>query len=214
MCIGRGTWLAASFLGLLWLTGCADTPPIDAPGIDAPGIDAPGVDANAAMIAPGRILTLPEPGELGRSVEATQLITIQREGDIYAFDGHISINPERLYLVGVDGLGRRALTVTWEKSGKVTSQTAAWLPKAIMPGPMLADLVMLYWPEAVVRRALVSADAELVITTNGRLVTAGGTEVFQAEYLEPKQPGWTGMLRYRNKSWGYETEVQSVEAQP
>lgn len=199
MWIGRGSWLAASILGLLSLTGCASTPPID---------------TNAAMIAPGRILTLPAPAELGRSVEATQLITVRRDGDTYAFEGHISINPERLYLVGVDGLGRRALTLTWEKSGKVTSQTAAWLPKTIMPGPMLADLVMLYWPEAVLRRALASAEAELVTTADGRIVTADGAEIFRADYLEPKQPGWTGRLRYRNASWGYEIEVQSVEAQP
>ena len=166
------------------------------------------------MIAPGHTLALPAPGELGRSVEAAQLITVHRGDETDVFEGHISVTPERFLLVGVDGMGRRAMTLTWEKSGKVVAETASWLPRPIPPGPMLADLVVLYWPEAVVRRALESSGATLKVQDGGRSVVADGVEVFRAEYQGNAAPSWTGTLRYRNEAWGYEIEVQSVELVP
>lgn len=166
------------------------------------------------MIAPGYVLTLPAPGDLGRSVEAAQLITVRRGSETDAFEGHISVTPERLLLVGVDGMGRRAMTLTWEKSGKVTTETASWLPHPIPPGPMLADLVVLYWPEATVRRALADSGATLMVQDGGRSVIADGVEVFHAGYQRSAASPWTGTLRYRNDAWGYEIEVQSVELTP
>ena len=164
------------------------------------------------MIAPGHVLTLPAPGDLGRSVEAAQFITIHRENKTYVFEGHISVTPEKFLLVGVDGTGRRALTLTWDKSGIVSAETAPWMPRAIPPGPMLADIVVLYWPEAIVRRALQDAGARLMVGNGTRTVTADGVQVLRAEYQEGVP--WSGKLRYRNDAWGYDIEVQSVELAP
>ena len=147
------------------------------------------------MIAPGHVLTLPAPGDLGRSVE-----------------GHISVTPEKFRLVGVDGTGRRALTLTWDESGDVSAETAPWMPRAIPPGPMLADIVVLYWPEAIVRRALKDAGATLAVGNGSRTVIADGVQVLRAEYQEGVP--WSGKLRYRNDAWGYDIEVQSVELAP
>jgi YD repeat-containing protein len=166
------------------------------------------------MIAPGHLLTLPMPGDLGRSVEAAQLITVHQEGKTYVFEGHISVTPEKFLLVGVDGTGRRALTLTWDRSGKVTAETAPWMPNAIPPGPMLADIVVLYWPEAIVRRALKESGATLTVGNGSRTVTADGAQILRAEYQEGAGPAWSGKLRYRNDAWGYDIEVQSVELAP
>ena len=106
------------------------------------------------------------------------------------------------------------MTLTWETSGKVTAETASWLPRPIPAGPMLADLVVLYWPEAAVRRALEGSGAALQVRNGGRSVTVDGDEVFHAEYQGNAVPSWTGTLRYRNEAWGYEIEVQSVELVP
>lgn len=166
------------------------------------------------QIAPDHILSLPQPGDLGRSVEAAQLITVRRGNETQVFEGHISVTPERLLLVGVDGMGRRAMTLTWEKSGKVSGETASWLPAAMSPGPMLADLVVLYWPEAVVRRALAGAGATLVSRNGSRSVMVNGVETLHADYRDSAQPTWSGQLHYRNNAWGYDIEVQSVELKP
>jgi uncharacterized protein DUF3261 len=166
------------------------------------------------MIAPGHVLVLPQPGDLGRSVEATQLITVRRGSDIHAFEGHISVTPERLLLVGLDGMGRRALTLTWDKSGKVSGATAKWMKDPVPPGPMLADLIVLYWPEASVRGALAGADATLVAKPGSRSVMADGAEILHVDFQGSAQASWSGSLRYRNDAWGYEIDVQSVEATP
>lgn len=186
-------------IGML-ATGCA-------------GAGPKSIANDVALIAPGEVLAMPAPGDLGRSVTATQLITVRRESETYVFEGNVSVTPERLQLVGVDTIGRRAMTILWDKSGRIDAETASWLPDAVKPGPMLADIVILYWPEDVVRRAL-PAGAVLIARPGARSVVLDGQEIFHAEYLEGGDAAWAGHLRYRNTSWGYEIEVQSVEVEP
>lgn len=187
-------------VALFALAGCTVTPVED--------------DGNRPYFAPGRLLVLPQPGDLGRSVETSQMITVHHDGDVFAFEGHISVTPERFYLVGVDGMGRRAMSVTWDKSGKVTAQRADWLPPAVRPGSMLADIVLLYWPADVLRASLAKADATVVDADNARSILVDGQEIIHADYLAGGSQAWTGRLHYRNSAWGYEIDVQSVEATP
>lgn len=170
--------------------------------------------ANLPYFAPDRLLTLPHPGDLGRSVEVSQMITVRHDTDVIAFEGHISVTPERFYLVGVDGMGRRAMSVTWEKSGKITAERADWLPEAVRPGSMLADIVLLYWPGDVLRPALASADATLKDDAESRAVAVDGSELLHVDYLAGGAQAWTGRLHYRNTAWNYEIDVQSVEVVP
>lgn len=165
------------------------------------------------MIGPTQRLALPRPADLGRRVEAAQLITARRGGDIFVFEGHVSVTPERFMLVGLDTLGRRAMTVTWSDAG-VEVETAPWLPEGVHAGAMLADLVVLYWPDAVLRKALAPAGAELTADAMSRTVRADGRDLLRATYGWPAGGPWTGTLRYANLAWGYEIEVQSQELGP
>lgn len=175
--------------------------------------DAAVQRADAPLIAPGEPLALPRPAELGRSVEASQLITASRGGQTFVFEGRLSVTPERFLLAGIDTMGRRAMTVTWTDAG-VTAETAPWLPEGLRPGSMLADIVALYWPEAAVRRALAPAGGELKADAHRRSVTLDGKEVLRAEHSWAAGAPWTGTLRYANLAWGYEIEVQSTEVAP
>jgi hypothetical protein len=188
-----------SALFLLLLSGCAA--PAEVRGRD-----------HATLFAPNRSLALPQPADLGRSVQAMQLITVQRDGDTYVFEGQISITPERFLLVGTDPMGRRAMTVTWTEAG-VTTESAPWMPSALRPDSMLADIVMLYWPEDVVRRAIAPAGAELVVNAKSRTVRINGRDVLHVDYDQSGTGPWTGSLHYANHGWGYEITVRSVEAQ-
>lgn len=187
-----------SVLGLAVLLGACATGP------------GTGPDARAPMIGPTQRLALPRPADLGRSVEAAQLITARRGGDTFVFEGHVSVTPERFTLVGLDTLGRRAMTVTWTDAG-VEVETAPWLPDGVRPGAMLADLVVLYWPDAVVRKALAPAGAELAADATSRTVRADGQDLLRARYGWTVGGPWTGTLTYANLAWGYEIEVQSQE---
>ncbi|WP_374650814.1 DUF3261 domain-containing protein [Dongia sp.] len=165
-------------------------------------------EANRPFFAPGHELALPQPAELGRDAEWLQHITVRHDGDAYAFDGRISVTAESFQLIGIDGLGRRTMSIDWNRSGQVNAMRAEWLPPQVRPGPMLADIVLLYWPRDVLRRALQPSGATLREIGKTRIVSLGGKEVLHIDYLGG------GRLRYRNNGWGYEIEVQSVEVVP
>jgi hypothetical protein len=171
-------------------------------------------DANAPYFAPGRMLVLPKPGALGRSVEVSQMITVRHDKDVFTFEGHISVTPDRFYLVGVDGMGRRAMTITWDRSGKITAESAGWLPEAVRPGPMLADIILLYWPSRALHPALAASGAILTDGPSSRTVSVDGTEILHVDYLAGGPQALSGRLHYRNDAWGYEIDAQSIEATP
>ncbi|MBS4047192.1 MAG: DUF3261 domain-containing protein [Alphaproteobacteria bacterium] len=193
----RATFLAL----LLLLTSCTTSPAPVSPE-----------EAAQPMIAPKQLLTLPRPADLGRSVQAVQLITFRRDNQTMVFEGHLSITPERLLLVGIDSLGRRAMTLTWTEAGLAT-EAAPWLPSAVRPGSMLADIVLLYWPAAAIRASL-PPGGELVESAYRRQILLDGKPVLNIEYGFDITRRWTGRLHYANFSWGYQIEVQSAEASP
>ncbi|HEV2676109.1 MAG TPA: DUF3261 domain-containing protein [Aliidongia sp.] len=172
----------------------------------------PGPSLTSVRIAPDLDLVLPRPGDLGRSLDATQLVSARYGDQAMVFEGHVSVTPERLLLVVVDPLGRRALSVTWTDAG-VTYDAAPWLPATVRPENMLADIVVLYWPEAVVRRSLVGGS--LTATPGTRSVQVAGHEVIHADY-QPAAPGetWAGRAHYVNLPWGYALDIQSVLSAP
>src|SRR5262245_34841069 len=141
---------SAFWLGpiLLLLAGCGVLLPM--PAI----LPVPAAyDPTAPMIGPGQRLNLPRPADLGRTTLVTQLITASGYGQTFVLEVNLSVTPERVTLVGLDGVGRRAITITWTDQ-TVVAETAPWVPETLRPGVMLADIVMIYWPEAAVRRAL------------------------------------------------------------
>ncbi len=187
------TALSRRGLGLLALSGCVDPAP-----------------STSVRMAPGVVLVLPEPAELGRDVEAAQLVQARYGVQDFAFEAQISVTSARLLLACVDPLGRVALTLRWGQ-GRLDVQAAAWLPGAIRPDNMLADIMVLFWPEPSIRRALATSGATLASGAGWRAVRAGAEEVIRAEI--PQTP-WNGTLRYRNLVWGYTLDVQSVEVTP
>src|SRR5882762_1565261 len=72
----------------------------------------PPPDPNALLIGPGQQLNLPRAADLGRSILATQLITITGYGQTFVLQVNLSVTPDRVTLVGLDAMGRRAMTIT------------------------------------------------------------------------------------------------------
>jgi hypothetical protein len=181
---------------LVLLAGCAAILPVPA-------------DPTAPLIGPGQRLNLPRPADLGRSAVVTQLITASGYGQTVVLEVNLSVTPERVTLVGLDGMGRRAITITWTDQD-VMAETAPWVPETLRPGSMLADLIVIYWPEAAVRRAL-PAGGEVVQEARGRTIRINGTDVLRVDYGWAAGARWNGTLRYSNLAWGYDIDVQSRE---
>ncbi|HEX9446500.1 MAG TPA: DUF3261 domain-containing protein [Dongiaceae bacterium] len=191
---------AAGLLLLALLTGCV----------------SPATDRNAAsqetaaLLAPNLRLDLPDPASMGQSVEVVQLVSAHHGGHTVVFEAHLSIRPERVLLVGVDPTGQRLMTVTWRGS-EIAIDASPFLPKEVRPGAMLADLVALYWPEDVVRHALASSGASLSVEATGRVVSFHGKPVLEAVYDKGSADPWNGGLHYRNLSWGYNIDVETLQ---
>jgi len=161
------------------------------------------------LIAPGVPFVTPGPNELGYRVNAVQLVTARFRGETYVFQAQIDVTPERVTFVGLDGFGRRALTVTYS-GARMDVQAEPWLPAGIRPANMLADVAFIYWPEASVRGGLVNSAATLRSSTKSRSIEVAGSEVIHVDYDNPEGRPWSGSVRYRNLAYGYELDVQSV----
>jgi len=196
--VTRTTW-PRPLLALLIVTGC----------VSATGRPEP---VRSVEIAPGVAVTLPPTPALGRTVEATQLVTAHYGDRTFVFEGHIAVTPERLLLVGLDTMGRRALTVTWTAEG-VAVDAAPWLPDTLRPGNMLADIMMIYWPEAIVRAALTGASLEIRADGGRTVRNSDGTEVVRIDY-GASAGAWSGRLHLKNLTWGYDLDIRSEEATP
>lgn len=164
--------------------------------------------ADEVTIAPGVVLTLPPPESLGRSVEAVQRIAARYSGEVYAFESRISITPARLRLAGTDPMGRRAMTVTWAETG-LQVETASFVPDGLRPANILADVMLLHWPAAVLRARLHPPETSLEDDGEQRRVLSGGRELIVV--TRPPGGGWTGRWRLENRAWGYTIDVQSAE---
>lgn len=177
---------------VLVLAACAAPPPV----------------LDRVPVAPGVTLALPSPAELGRSVEAAQLVTARHGDDVFVFEGRLSVTPQMLTMVGTDPLGRRALSLRWSGAG-LEVERAPWVPESLRAENVLADIVLLYWPEASLAQHLSGAVIEAVL--NGRRIRRDGADLIVVRY---QGDPWSGVARLENVAWGYQLEARSTQVGP
>jgi hypothetical protein len=168
------------------------------------------LQGDTAFIAPNTRFRIPPPSLLHQTVAVAQTVQADYGGVGKVFEAQIAITPEGLDLVALDGLGRRALTISWHGHDP-HAEVAPWLPEGVSPANMLADIALLYWPEVVLRPALLAAGARLEATSSRRTIYAGGSEVIRIDYA---RPGWGGQALLRNLAFGYSLSVNSVLLAP
>jgi len=166
-------------------------------------------------IAPKLFLELPLPAELGRSVDVVQRITARYGQQAYLFEARLAIDPDQVRLVGTDPMGRRALTLTWTRH-TLDVQRASFLPEMVRPENVLADLILMFWPEAAVRRGLAEAGATVTVHGATRSVMQGGDEVVVIRYEEGHDGGGMtgGAAHLTNRAWHYDIDVRSATVGP
>ena len=173
-----------------------------------------GPVADKVQVAPTLTLVMPRPVDLGRTFEVSQLVTAQYGDQTYVFEGHLSAKPDRFLMIGLDTTGRRALTITWTDSG-ISYEAAPWVPAKLRPENILADMVLLYFPDAVIGKALAGSGGTVTTSASQRVIEADGKEAITADY-QPAVSGdpWSGHQHYRNLAWGYELDIQTAEPTP
>jgi hypothetical protein len=173
------------------------------------GCAAPPSAEEGTLIAPDLHFLTPAPRELGYSVSASQLVTARYRGDTYVFEAQLAVSPERLTMIGLDPFGRRALTITATDSA-VTVDAAPGLPDGLRPANILADIAIVYWPEAAIRRGLAQSSAILQASARERSITLNGAELIRVDYDGVQNGVWPPSAHYMNIALGYELDLRSV----
>lgn len=161
------------------------------------------------VIAQNVRLRLAAIAPLGQAIEAVQMVSAQHGDDSFTFEGRLSVRADGLTLAIFDGLGRRAMTVRWEQ-GDLKAEKAPWLPDS-MPPPanMLADIMLIYWPQPALSTAL---DGAVIVDVEGwRRLRRDGAEVV-AIHRDPDP--WNGHAELHNLAWNYRIAVQSRQLAP
>lgn len=141
----------------------------------------------SVTVAPGVLYALPAPAALGREVEAVQMVSARHGTDEFTFEGHLSVTKERVLLAGTDGFGQRLMQINWD--GKtISAQKASFLPDTLRPENVLADVMLIYWPN----HALL--DDKILI--------------------ERDPDPWNGHAHLTNRAWNYEIDVRSSVVTP
>lgn len=164
--------------------------------------------SESVLLAPGVRLDLPPPAAFGRQAEMTQRVVARHGKDVFVFEGRLSIGPDRLLLVGIDLFGRRAMTIDWN-GAQMNVERAPWLPETLPPENVLADIVLLFWPEEAIRHAL--HGAELTVGNASRSIRRGSEEIIAITY--DNHPD-TIVATLTNRSRHYEIEVRSKTLTP
>lgn len=155
-------------------------------------------------LAPRVSLRLPDPALLGEAVEVVQLVTASHGGDSFTFEGRLSVTSAGLILVTTDGMGRRAMTIRWS-NGQLAVDTASWLPAGLPPpANMLADIMLMYWPVAVLRAHVDGA----LVETDGLTRSLRRDGAVMVEISGAADP-WNGTVSLHNRAWDYRIQVVS-----
>lgn len=168
-------------------------------------------DTQLITLAPGEDMHLPPLAALNRTVAAVQNIVATYDDKKVSFQARIDARPDQFLLVCTDGMGRRAITIRWDESG-VSYKKASWVPDTLRPQNMLADVVMIYWPDAALKQAL--PEAEIVTTQNHRSITRDGEALADIRYTPHSSDIWQGKTHYHNARWDYSLSIESALSEP
>ncbi|HEX4368793.1 MAG TPA: DUF3261 domain-containing protein [Rhodopila sp.] len=165
------------------------------------------------LIASGLTVRMPDPASLNRRIEAAQLVVARYRTQTIAFEARISAAPDHFNLLCIDTLGREAVRIHWTQAA-IVSEKAPWVPKNLRPENMLADIVILYWPEAVVAQALAPSGGTILAELGFRSIRLAGKELIHAQFHPTDTDPWNGKARYHNLSRDYTLDIQSRLIQP
>jgi len=173
----------------------------------------PGPDDGSVDIGAGFVINLPYAPDAIRPFSAAQtavvgfgdrqlLLTLRLRGD-----------GRELHLVAVDGIGRRALTLTW-RPDRIDAVRAAWLPADLPLTNLLADIFLIYWPDDSLRQVFGETDGTLDMADRYRIISRHGREIVRIDYPAGRETPWSGSVHYSNPVRGYTIDITSRETPP
>lgn len=126
--------------------------------------------------------------------EVVQILNGQYGEQPFAFQVRLSLTEEKLLLVGLDQLGRRAFDILWDEAG-VRSGKADWISEDLNAVDILKVIVATYWPaDDPMQEKVADRAAQLEIT-----------------YLGSRDNAWNETVEIRDTANDYQMTIISYE---
>jgi len=169
-----------------------------------------GTSNEAMLIVPGISFVLPSWSPPTHPFEALQRFSGRVDEDKFSFEAQVSYNNERLHVVALDMLGRRAFDLTWSPKG-ISAEQAEWMPIKINPKRILTDIVMLYWPLEVVEAGTRGAAAMWEERGAARRLKSDNNTVLLVYPITEKGATWGKDASLTNYALNYKIEIKTQE---
>jgi acetyl-CoA acetyltransferase len=122
----------------------------------------------------------------------------------------IQLDAGSLKVVGVTATGQRLFTVSWNGAA-VSAQKSAFVPDAVDPERVLADVQLALWPLPAVQEAFGKAGLEVTEPFAGvRRLRRGDALVAEVHYASADP--WNGRLWFVNFQYDYSLTIDTTIA--
>tara|TARA_R110000868_G_scaffold102678_2_gene282875 strand:+ start:9800 stop:10369 length:570 start_codon:yes stop_codon:yes gene_type:complete len=161
-------------------------------------------------LAPGVTLTLPDAPTFAAGLAVNQLVQARYQDQHQVFQSFIQSGEGRLGIVMSVPSGPRIMRINWS-GGNISSQKESIAPVALSPQRMLADLLLVYASDDVLKKALHGAVLEADGYGSRKLVQGGKVII---AVTRPADDIWNGRATLKNFAFDYELSIQSQRADP
>lgn len=147
------------------------------------------------------------PADLERSLAALQKVSGERDGQQYVMLFQLEIDARHLAMVGSTVGGNTLFSLEY-RDGKVNTSVSPLVPAQIDPAWVLADLQLVFWPQAAIERALAGSAFSLASSPGLRELYYRRERLIRVEYssVDP----WRGPVTLKNDKFDYEYRIETL----
>jgi hypothetical protein len=165
---------------------------------------------NIQILAPGVTLTLPQTQPFGERADAVQLVQARYRDQHQAFQSVIETAGQRFTVLMTVPSGPRIMRIDWGDDSVMTrKETIA--PANLSPERILADLMLVYAPSDVLRKAIAGGTL-VIMDERTRKVLMDGREIVAV--VRPSGDPWDGHATLVNSAYDYALDIQSHRIAP
>ncbi len=159
-----------------------------------------------------RSIELPLPQELGRTVNLSQQVTVEFEGQVNDMLLVMDVTVDEVNMAALTPFGARLFSVTYQPP-LIETEVSPLLKKRVKPEYVLADLMLAYWPIEVIHKYLDRAG--LSIADNNRetrVISLGNKIIISIEYGAGSDR-LRSKVTYHNLKRGYSMTMQPLDVE-
>ncbi|MDO8288828.1 MAG: DUF3261 domain-containing protein [Parvibaculum sp.] len=156
-------------------------------------------------LAPDVTLALPDAPVFGSGVEAVQLVQARYQGHQQMFQSVIRSRDNFFTVLMTVPSGPRIMRIDWTPVS-ISSKKEAIAPTGLSPERMLADLMLVYAPKDMLRKAIGGAVVVEDKPTERKVMKDGRVLVL---VTRPDGDVWNGRATLTNYAFDYELKIQS-----